>query len=549
MKFDYRILIIPVFVFTACGQQPSESADATLIDTVKISEDIEKLASDEFLGRMPFTEGETKTLEFLESEYRKIGLSPGNGDSYYQEVPLVEIDPNPDETLRISGGKENVELQLGTEFVALSERVAESSAIESSELVFAGFGIVAPEYGWDDYAGLDVKGKTVIVLVNDPGFGSSDSTFFKGQTMTYYGRWTYKYEEAARQGAAGILIIHDTAPAGYPWLVVQNGWTGAQLYLEKDPSDYLPAIEGWITRESAIKIFEASAVDMKNFVERSRTPGFKPIPLELNATLSVQSKIKRNVSRNILGKIEGKTNPDELVIYTAHWDHLGVGPTIEGDSIYNGARDNATGTAAILEIARAFMRENPNPDRSVVFLAVTAEEQGLLGSKYYAENPVYPLSKTMANINIDGMSTVGFVNDLTVFGYGQSELEDLASDIAEKQGRFLIPDPEPEKGYYFRSDHFQFAKVGVPALFAEGKSIASKGGKERAKAVEDRYIQNDYHQPSDEYVSTSSDWRFGAIYQDAELFYLLGKQIANSDMKPQWKAGSEFKSIREESLR
>ncbi len=537
-------LLFLILLFAAC--QPQKDMPTTAgIDTVRMANDIETLASDEYLGRKPFTEGEKKTLEFLEKKYKEIGLRPGNGDSYFQEVPLVEIDPHPDDVLTISGEGTKVELQKGSEFVAFSERMVEKVSLESSELVFAGFGIVAPEYNWNDYEGLDVKGKTVIVLVNDPGFGSDNPNFFKGQTMTYYGRWTYKYEEAARQGAAGILIIHDTAPAGYQWMVVKNSWTGAQLYLERDSTDYLPAAQGWITRDAAIKIFEQSPEDLRNFVERSRKPGFKPIPLGLNASLSIESKIKGNVSQNVIGKIEGRKNPDEVIIYTAHWDHLGVGPVVNGDSIYNGARDNATGVAALLEIARAFKRNNPEPDRSVVFLAVTAEEQGLLGSKYYAENPIYSPQKSIAVINMDAMSTVGFVKDLTVIGYGQSELEDLAVEIAENQGRFIQPNPVPEKGYFFRSDHFQFAKIGIPAFYAEGGSVAVVGGEERAKAVNDAYNANAYHQPSDEFEGGNSDWQFGAIYQDATLFYLMGKQLANSDQRPKWKTGSEFKSIRE----
>ncbi len=544
-----KILINALFftlLFGACQPQSDDKEFTTGIDTLRMAADVETLASDRFLGRKPFTEGEKLTLKFLEDKYKEIGLAPGNGNSYFQEVPLVEIDPYPEELLTIEGGSGNkVELKKGSEFVAFSERVVEDVALESSELVFAGFGIVAPEYNWNDYEGLDVKGKTVIVLVNDPGFGSDNPDFFKGQTMTYYGRWTYKYEEAARQGAAGILIIHDTAPAGYQWMVVKNSWTGAQLYLEKDPSDYLPAVQGWITRDAAINIFEKSSEDMRNFVERSRKPGFKPIPLGLNASLAIKSKIKRNVSQNVIGKIEGKKNPDEVIIYTAHWDHLGIGPVLDGDSIYNGARDNATGVAAILEIARAFKRDNPDPDRSVVFLAVTAEEQGLLGSKYYAENPIYPPQNSIAVINIDAMSTVGFVRDLTVIGYGQSELEDLAKDFAEKQGRVLQPNPEPEKGYFFRSDHFQFAKIGVPAFYAEGGSIAMNGGEERAKAINDAYYAKAYHQPADEFEAGNSDWLFGGIHQDTELFYLMGKKLANSDLRPKWKPGSEFKAIRE----
>ncbi len=546
-KIFNSIVLLLLWAIISCDTPGGKNGLVTNIDTLVIAKDIEKLASDEFQGRKPFTPGEKKTLDFLVDQYKKIGLSPGNGDSYFQAVPLVEIDPMPSDKLVIGGVNNTIELSKGTEFVAFSEHVVDEVSITNSELVFAGFGIVAPEYGWNDYEGLDVKGKTVIVLVNDPGFGSSDSTFFKGQTMTYYGRWTYKYEEAARQGAAGILIIHDTAPAGYQWMVVRNSWTGAQLYLEKDPSAYLPAVQGWISRDAAIRIFEASAVDMKQYVEKSRKKDFKAMPLGLNATLTIKNGIKRNISQNVVGKITGHRNPEEVVIYTAHWDHLGIGPVIDGDSIYNGARDNASGVAALLEIAREFKRDNPKPERTVVFLAVTAEEQGLLGSKYYVEYPIYQPKNSIAVINMDAMSTLGFVKDLTVIGFGQSELEDYAAEIASKQDRYLMPNPEPEKGYFFRSDHFQFAKIGIPAFYAEGNSHAINGGKERAKEVNENYNMNAYHQPADEFIIGKSDWKFGSILQDAELFYLLGKKLANSDLRPEWKEGSEFKSIRMKS--
>ncbi|WP_258105588.1 M28 family metallopeptidase [Marinoscillum sp. MHG1-6] len=545
-KYLY-ILLAASFIY-GC-QQPSENQSSTsIIDTLSIAKHIEVLASDDFLGRKPFTEGEVKTLAYLKGEFEKYGLQPGNGDSFFQEVPLVELDCKPSSELIIEGGQEPLSLEWRSEFVSFTERVEEKVTLESSELVFAGFGIVAPEYGWNDYEGLDVEGKTVIVLVNDPGFGSEDSTFFKGETMTYYGRWTYKYEEAARQGAAGIFIVHQTAPAGYPWNVVQNGWSGASLFLDQAEGGYQPAIQGWVTRDAAIKIFEASEVDMRNFVEKARSKDFKPVSLGLTASTFVENGIKKDVSQNVIAKIEGTERPDEVIIYTAHWDHLGVGPVVDGDSIYNGAHDNASGVASMLCIAAAFANQEVKPKRSLVFLAVTAEEQGLLGSKYYSANPVYPTSKTVANINMDGMYYMGLMKDLTVIGYGQSELEDIAGGLAAEQGRYLYPDSEPEKGFFFRSDHFQFAKVGIPAFYAYGAYEAVDGGVAYAKEVRDAYNVEAYHLPADEFTLEETDWKMAGMQQDVELFYELGKVLGNSEDWPEWKEGSEFKSIRDAEM-
>lgn len=540
-KSIYLIACVSMF---ACQPGKEKPVSQSPIDTLTIAKHIEVLASDDFQGRMPFTEGEVKTLDYLESQFKSFGLEPGNGESFFQEVPLVELDAKPADELIIKGGGEDIVLKLGEEFVTVTERVEKSASIDASEIVFAGYGVVAPEYGWDDYAGLDVKGKTVIVLVNDPGFGSGDSTFFKGQTMTYYGRWTYKFEEAARQGAAGIFIVHQTAPAGYPWGVVQNGWSGASLYLDQTGDTFKPAIQGWLTRDAAIKIFEASNVDMKNFVEKSRTPGFKPYSLGLTASTSIENGIKKDVSQNVIAKITGTEKPDEVIIYTAHWDHLGVGPVIDGDSIYNGAHDNASGTASLLTIAEA-MSKMEKPKRTVVFLAVTAEEQGLLGSKYYSENPIYPTAKSVANINMDGLYYMGLMKDLTVVGYGQSELDELAGEIAEKQGRYILADPTPEKGFFFRSDHFQFAKVGIPAIFSYGSHEAVNGGVEYAKATLQAYNETAYHQPADEFRMDDTTWKMAGMQQDVELFMELGLKLANSDIWPQWKEGSEFKAVRE----
>ncbi len=524
----------------SCQQKSSKSDSG--VDTVRIASHIIELSDDSYLGRKPFTEGETKTINYLRQEFESMGLEPGNGDSYFQEVPLVQISGTPSENMVVSASNGEVKLERGSEFVAYTEQVVDEVSLEQSELVFAGYGVVAPEYGWNDYEGLDVKGKTVIVLVNDPGFEKGDESFFKGETMTYYGRWTYKYEEAARQGAAGVFIIHETVPAGYPWAVVSNSWSRGRLNLDNSGSDeYQCAIQGWITRDAAIKIFELSSVDMRSFKAMAQNADFKPQPLGVNANLKLTNEIKRDKSYNVAARITGSSSPDEVIIYSAHWDHLGVGTPVDGDSIYNGAHDNASGTAMMMGIAEA-MAKMERPERTVLFLAVTAEEQGLLGSKYYASNPIYDVDKTVANLNIDGVAAFGKMKDFTVIGKGQSELEEMAEKYVLEQGRYIYPDPDPGKGYFFRSDHFSFAKVGIPALYASGAYEAEVGGVDRIKAEDEEYLTYRYHKPADEY---NNGWQFGGVYQDAEIYLKLGSELANSDVFPKWKEGSEFKAIRE----
>ncbi|WP_420577854.1 M28 family metallopeptidase [Ekhidna sp.] len=537
-----NLLILLFAALFAC--QPASETSEVKISEESLKAHIQVLSSDDFQGRKPFTEGEIKTVNYLVDQFKAYGLEPGNGNSFTQEVPLVELTAIPSETMTIEGNGQTVELNVLEDFVAYTERVVEETSLDASELVFAGYGVVAPEYGWNDYEGLDVKGKTVVVLVNDPGFASGDSTFFKGETMTYYGRWTYKYEEAARQGAAGCLIIHETVPAGYPWLVVRNSWSGASLYLDQSGENYQPNVLGWITRDAAIKIFEASGQDMTNYAEMSRSEDFKPFSLGLNASVSVKNKIKRDQSQNVIAKITGSERPDEYIIYSAHWDHLGVGQEIDGDSIYNGAHDNASGTATMLGIAEAMSKMETKPKRSVVFLAVTAEEQGLLGSKHYAQNPVYPPSQTVANINMDGITAWGPMKDLTVVGYGQSELEDIAQKVAEQQGRYIMPDPDPGKGYFFRSDHFQFAKVGIPALYASGGYEHMTKGVDYVDSLNQVYLSTQYHRPQDEY--NPDYWTFDGMALDGELLMKVGLEVANSNDWPKWKEGSEFKAIREQ---
>ncbi len=523
----------------------SRGTDAVRIDTTELDRHLAVLASDEFLGRKPFTEGETKTVAYLKTELEKMKLEPGNNGSYFQEVPLVEIAPVPDSTMKVTGLTGSFELKLKDDYVIYTQREQENIQIKDAELVFCGYGIVAPEYNWNDYAGIDMKGKIAVVMVNDPGFQNeiADSTFFKGNTMTYYGRWTYKYEEAARQGAEGVLIIHETNAAGYPW-IVPRGSLSPRLNLQTSSSGMDKcAIQGWITLTTASNIFKASGIKEGRFFEKARTPGFKPIPLGVKISTGLTNKLKKDVSQNVVAMIRGAKYPDETIIYSTHWDHIGVEQPIQGDSIYNGAVDNASGTAALLGIAKAFTQLKTKPERTIVFLFVTAEEQGLLGSEYYAQNPIFPVAKTVANINMDALNPNGRMKDLTVIGYGQSELDDYATEEAGRQGRYIIPDQEPEKGYYFRSDHFNFAKVGIPALYASGRYDHWDKGKEYAKAKADEYTAQRYHQPGDAY--SPKLWDLSGVAQDAQLFFNIGHRLANERNFPKWKAGSEFKALRD----
>ncbi len=538
MKNYLKILVIVLFI--SCGNDKKDTPILVEVNQTTIGHHIERLASDEFLGRKPFTEGEVKTVNYLKDEFEKLGLLPGNGDSYFQDVPMVEITGTPSENMIISGKNESFNLELLKDFVATTNKVVTDVSLENSELVFAGYGIVAPEYGWNDYEGMDWKGKTAVVLINDPGFKSGDSTVFKGNEMTYYGRWTYKYEEAARQGADGLIIIHDTEPAAYGWNVIESGWSGARLIIEND----LPLlnVESWISSESAKKMFDASALNGQDYKTISRKKGFKPIPLELNVSVEIKNKIKRDVSKNVVALIPGTDRKDEFIIYSAHWDHFGIGKAIEGDSIYNGAVDNASGTAGLLAIAEAFKKSNPTK-RSIVFIAVTGEEQGLLGSAYYAEHPIFNPKKTVANINIDALDSPGKMKDLTITGYGHSEMDAYAKDEATKQNRYIIPDQEAEKGYFFRSDHFNFAKIGIPALYASGSYEGFDKNIEEVKAYNDYYRINKYHQPSDEYNPETTE--LSGVQLDLQLFFNVGLKLSNEDYFPKWYDGSEFKAARE----
>ena len=501
------------------------------------------LASDSFGGRKPFSPGETKTVQYMETAFRSLGLSPGNGERWLQDVPMVQIRLSSDSVMKFSSPKGNFTLKNLKDYVISTQNTDSLISLDKDEVIFAGYGVVAPEYHWNDYAGINVKGKVVIVMVNDPGFGTADSSLFKGREMTYYGRWTYKYEEASRQGAKACLIIHNTEAASYPFSVVQNSWGSSNLFLDtRGSSEYHTALQGWISADAAKKILSAAGKDSSLLVSANNR-GFKAIPLKETVSVNVHVQATYNVSHNVIAKITGTKRPDEYIIYTAHWDHLGIGkPDAKGDSIYNGALDNASGSAALLEMARAFQNLSEKPERTVIFLSVTGEEQGLLGSEYYARHPLYPLKTTVANLNMDVVNPHERTKDVVVTGMGQNELEDYVADAVKIQDRYITGESHPEGGHYFRSDHFSFAKVGVPALdLSSGTYVAGKG-KEYGLKLKQDYTANHYHTPSDEF---DSSWTFAGGMEDMDLLFIIGKRLAFETGWPKWKAGSEFRLIRE----
>ena len=535
---------LALFVLTGCLSSCSSKTETYQFQVSDLEPNLITLSSDEFMGRMPFTEGEQLTTSFLESEFKEMGLEPGNGDSYFQEVPMVSIITYPEQSMEFKGAQGSVVGEGLKDFVIWTQRTDSVVRIQDAEVVFAGFGIVAPEYGWDDYKNLDVKGKIVVVMINDPGFGSEDPTFFKGNTMTYYGRWTYKYEEAVRQGALGCLIVHNTIPAGYGFNNIQNSWKASKLYLDDRGQDkYKLGFEGWITLPFAKQLFEKMGKNESELLQNARKADFQGFSTGMTLSTSLAVKPTYNVTKNVIAKVTGKTAPEEVIIYSAHWDHIGIGkPDETGDSIYNGALDNASGTAALLALAKAF-KTDEQPDRTVVFLSVTAEEQGLWGSAYYAKNPIYPKEKTVANINMDGVNPYGKMKDVSVIGVGQSEMEDLLDDELKKLGRYAAPEPNPVVGYYFRSDHFNFAKIGIPALYIGTGIDHVEKGKEYGKQVQEEYVAQYYHKPADAY--DPKRWNLDGAVDDVQLLYQVGRNLANSTKWPGWKEGSEFKAIRD----
>ena len=542
MKTKWGFVVV-LLGLLACAPPSEEERLRPALESLTaedLAADTKILASDEFEGRAPATPGEAKTVEFLRAEFQKLGLRPGNGESFFQEVPMVVLSPDASSGLHLRGGKKPLYLAVEEEFVAFSQRVVEEVSLADSEVVFAGYGIVAPEYGWNDYEGLDVRGKTVIVLVNDPGYATEDPALFSGRTMTYYGRWTYKYEEAARQGAGGLFIVHETGPAAYPWSVVQTGRTGPQYALvSPDNNMSRAAVEGWLHLEAARKVFAAAGLDYDRAKEAAARPGFKGFPLGLKASLTLKNGVKNVVSANVMALLPGEKRPDEVVIYMSHWDHFGRNPDLKGDQVFNGAVDNATGTAALIELAEAFRKLRRPPARSVVFLAVTGEEQGLLGSGYYATHPVFSMRKTAAAINVDALNVLGPMKDITVIGFGMSELDGYIEAAAKEAGRTVNPDPTPEKGSYFRSDHFPFAKEGIPAVYPAAGSDHVAKGREWALAEREKYVLEKYHKTSDE---VDLAWDLSGAVDDLRLLFKVGYRLAMDTAFPNWNERTPYKA-------
>ena len=520
------------------GAPPAEIAAGISAETLLAT--TETLASDDFEGRAPGSAGEEKTLAYLTERFSELGLAPGNPDgTWVQEVPLVGITPLPGDGLVVSSGNETRTLQPGDDYVAATKHVVDEVEVTDAEFVFVGYGAVAPEYDWNDFGETDVSGKILLFLVNDPPLDD----VFGGSAMTYYGRWTYKHEIAADMGAAGSLVIHEDGPAGYPWEVVGSAPYGESFDLvAADDNLSRATIEGWVKRATAVTLFEMAGLDFEQAKRQAAERGFEPIALGVTGTTRVRNNLRRIDSQNFLAKIEGSAAPDEVVMYVAHWDHLGRDDSLEGDQIFNGAADNATGTAGLVELARAFVQAPEPPRRSVVFLAVTAEEQGLLGSKHYGENPLYPAAQTVAALNMDVLNQWGRTRELTIVGMGQSALDEVAADVADQLGRSLAPDPEPEKGFYYRSDHFSFAKVGIPAFYADpGVDYLDKPPGYGLDKREE-FTANDYHKVSDE---VKPDWDLSGALEDLTFMYQMGARLAAGDEWPEWSETSEFRAVRE----
>jgi Zn-dependent M28 family amino/carboxypeptidase len=543
---------------TAAAGLPAELKPA--LDTINaddIMRHIKTLSSDEFEGRGPGTPGEELSVKYITEQYQRLGLKPGNPDgTYVQKVPLVGFTAeNP--TASFTAGGKTIDLKFPTDYVAVSRRFVPESKVENSDVVFVGYGVVAPEYGWDDYKGVDVKGKTIVMLVNDPAVpdpnapsdpNKLDDKMFKGKAMTYYGRWTYKYEIARDKGAAAAVIIHETGPAGYPYEVVSGSWSRENFDIQTPNKNMdRPAVEAWITLDRAKELLTASGQDFDALKKQAVTKEFKPVTLNAKANFRINNTLREINSQNVVAKLEGSDAAlrDQYVVYSAHWDHLGRDPKLQGDQIYNGAIDNASGIANMLEIAEALTKAQPAPKRSILFLAVTAEEKGLLGAKYYATNPLYPANKTVANINMDGINQWGRTKDIVMVGDDTSTLIDLLRETASAQGRTVNPDPEPPVGSYYRSDHFEFAKVGVPALYTDAGTQYVGKDESFSKQKRDEYTEKDYHKPSDQ---IKPDWDLSGAIEDAQLLTTIGYRVAQADKIPEWKAGSEFKAKRDASM-
>ena len=526
-----------LILIVSCTSSNETNEPLTLQDSIAI------LASDEYGGRAPGTEGGKLTKNFISKAFKDNGLKPID-KSYFLEVPAVDIKQQPNSFFSISFRNVDQKLSPGKDIVFWTKRTSDYEKIRSSELVFVGYGIVAPEHNWNDYDGIDVKGKTVVMLINDPGFSTGSPRLFNGRSMTYYGRWTYKFEEAARQGATAAIIIHDEEPASYPWSVVESSWSGSQLSLQRNSDDPLPLqLESWIHKDTLNRLLQYTGFNTDSLEEIALSKTFKPFiirGLELNS--DIYNTVNYFKSHNIAAVKKGTTKPDEYILFTAHWDHIGIKEDdLSGnDNIYNGAVDNATGVAALLELSKRF--SNVNTDRSILFLSVTLEESGLLGSEYFASNSPIPLKNIVAGFNFDAVFPSGVSNDMVVIGYGASELEDLLENELIKNNRYINPDPSPEKGFFYRSDHISFAKRGVPMLYSNNGSDLVVGGRDAAFNLSYDYTLNHYHQPSDEY---SDDWDMSGIEQTIDTIFNVSFNLSNSDDWPNWYEDNEFRSIRD----
>jgi Zn-dependent M28 family amino/carboxypeptidase len=565
MKHAVTALLLAslTFVAAACGggstPAPAQAPEATVafpaIDGSQVLAHTTTLASDEYEGRAPGTHGEDLTVAYITDQFQKAGLKPGNPDgTYIQKVPMVGIVTDQKAVLSFRKGAKARTLAWRDDFVAWTKRVSDTVSVDKSDMVFVGYGVQAPEFNWDDFKGVDLKGKTMVVLIGDPPVpdpadpAKLDAKTFGGRAMTYYGRWTYKYEMGQKLGAAAVLVVHETEPAGYPFAVVQ-GKTAEQFSLvAPDKNMSRPAVEGWITLEQAKQLFAMAGKDFDAAKQAALTRAFTPVPLGVTASVTLHNTIRTVDSRNVVGKIEGRDPAlkNEYVIYTSHWDHFGIGVPVNGDKVYHGAVDNATGIGGMIELGRAFAKLPVAPKRSILMLAVTGEEQGLLGSGYYAASPLYPLAKTIGVVNMDALNVNGKTRDITITGLGNSELDDYATQVAAAQGREVRADPNPEKGGFYRSDHFPFAQQGVPALASGGgiEFIGRPAGWGQARS--DAFVANDYHKPSDK---VKPDWDMSGAVQDLQYYWMVGYRLAQADAFPQWKPGTEFKAKRDAMLK
>ncbi|MFN0171152.1 MAG: M28 family metallopeptidase [Bryobacteraceae bacterium] len=551
-----RILLVLALSLFSCSRSSGPNLKPALdgITADGLLGHIKVLASDEFEGRLPGTRGEELTVRYLTDQFRKRGLEPGNPDgSYVQKVPLLGITSQTSIDIRV-GGKA-LAVTPREDIVALSNRFEAEVKVENTPVVFAGYGVTAPEYGWDDFKGVDVKGKTILTLINDPAIPDAenptrlDSKMFKGRAMTYYGRWTYKFEKASELGAAAVLIIHETGPAGYPFAVVSASWGRENFEVRRgDGNAGRVPVEGWITYDKANELFRMAGKDLASLQQAALRKDFRPVELTARASFRVNNRMRPVDSRNVIARLPGSDPAlrDEVVIYTAHWDHLGKDETLKGDQIFNGAIDNASGVASLLELAHAFTRVKPRPRRTLLFLALTAEEQGLLGARYYAANPLYPLSKTLADINMDGVNQWGRTSDYVIIGLGNTTLDELFAEEAGTQRRAVVADAEPEKGFFYRSDHFEFAKAGVPASNTDSGIDFIGKAKDFGQRQRDAYTANDYHKVTDE---VKPDWDLSGAVEDTQLLFRVGYRVAQDERWPEWKPGTEFREKREAMLK